>query len=301
MRHGIGITLAVVIILIIAGYFGYQYYAEQRLRSERISSLMKYANITDYDKAFLFDEKYSYLASDGKYNQSVLDFFSHWLLNNSLDYSQYLREQQRFERIHFLMKHVNTTDYDSALFFDNKYSYMANLNIYNQSVSEFFSYWLLNRSLAETCLEILGSVENANKYLSKLKSYATSYYSKDDLKLVLSIFTDKDEYSTSADRVINFTIIILSNSDLGNIPIDIFGFKSSYKGYIVNNRWVITSNLLPVDRLEVPVKKGLNINWFKIDIPCSPCYGVSLGLHNLTCAVKYNSLNLNVTKRLLLK
>lgn len=296
MRRGIGIALIIVIIiLIIAGYFGYQYYAEQRLRSERISSLMKYSNTTDYEKASLFDEKYSYLASDGKYNQSVLDFFLHWLANNSLDYTQYLREQQRFERINTLMKHANTTDYDSALLFDNKYSYMAGVNSYNQSVSEFFSHWLVNRSLAETCLEILESVENANKYLSKSNSYATSYYSKDDLTLVLSGFTDKDEYQLSKGEV-NFTIILLSSKNLGEVDIEIFGFKSRYRGYVVKNKWIDPSGVL-----SIHVTKGFNSKSFIIDVPCSPCYGVESGLNNLTCVIKYNSLNLNVTKTFLLK
>ncbi len=295
MRHVIGITLIIVIILIIAGYFGYKYYAEQRSRSERISSLMKYANTTDYVKASIFDEKYSYLASDGKYNQSVLSFFSHWLLNNSLDYSQYLREQQRFERISSLMEHVNMTDYDSALLFDNKYNYMADVNSYNQSVSEFFSYWLVNRSLAETCLEILGSVENANKYLSKLNSYATSYYSKDDLTLILSVFTDRDEYQLSNGDV-NFTIILLSSKNLGDVDIEIFGFKSRYRGYVVRNKWIDPSGVL-----RIHVAKGFNSKSFIIDVPCSPCYGVETGLNYLTCIIKYNSLNLNVTITFLLK
>ncbi|MEM2929675.1 MAG: hypothetical protein QW797_02300 [Thermoproteota archaeon] len=294
MQHGTGITLAIVIILIIAGYFGYQYYVEQRLRSERISSLMKYANTTDYDKASLFDEKYGYLASHGKYNQSVLDFFSHWLLNNSLDYDQYLREQRRFERIHSLMKHANTTDYNAALLFDDRYSYMANVNSYNQSVLEFFSYWLLDQSLAETCLEILETIEEANSYLSKLNSYATSYF-KDNLTLVLSVFTDRDEYLLSVGAV-NFTVIVLSNKDLGYVNITIFGFKSRYRGYVVNNKWIY-----PTGVLNILVARGFNSKSFNIDIPCSPCYGVESGLNNLTCVIKYGGLNLNATKAFLLK
>lgn len=295
MRHGTGITLAIVIILITAGYFGYQYYAEQRLRSERVSSLMKYANTTDYAKASLFDEKYSYLASDGKYNQSVLGFFSHWLLNNSLDYAQYLREQQRFERVHTLMKLANTTDYDSALLFDGKYSRMADGNSYNQSVSEFFSYWLVNRSLAETCLEIMGTVEGANKYLSQLNSYTTSLYSQEDLTVILSALTDREEYLLSKGEV-NFTIIVLSSQKLGSINIEIFGFKSRYRGYIMNNKWVDPSGVL-----QINVEKGFNSKSFVIDIPCSPCYGISSGLNNLSCVIRYNTLSLNVTKTFVLK
>lgn len=295
MQHGTGIMLAILIILIIAGYLGYQYYAEHLLRSERISSLMKYANTTDYYKASLFDEKYSHLASDGKYNQSVLSFFLHWLANNSLDYTQYLREQQRFERIHTLMKHANTTDYDNALLFDNKYSYMANVNSYNQSVSEFFSHWLVNRSLAETCLEILGSVENANKYLSKSNSYVTSYYSRDDLTLVLSVFTDRDEYQLTNDEV-NFTIILLSSKNLGEVNIEIFGFKNRYGGYVVKNKWIDPSGVL-----SIHVTKGFSSKSFIINVPCSPCYLVESGRNTLTCVIKHNTLNLNVTKTFLLK
>ena len=295
MRHGIGIASVFLIVLIIGGYFGYQFYAEHRSRSERISSLMKYANTTDYDKASLFDEKYSYLASDGKYNQSVLDFFLRWLSNNSLDYTQYLYERQRSERISSLMKYVDTSDYNKAFLFDEKYSHMANDNAYNQSVLEFFSYWLLNQSLAETCLEILGTVGEANNYLSKLDSYATSYCSKDNFTLVLSVSTDRDEYPLSIGEV-NFTVIILSNKDLGYVKIDIFGFKSRYGGYVVNNKWINNTSVL-----KIPVGKGFNSKSFSIDVPCSPCYGVASGLNSLTCVIKYNSLNLNVTKTFLLK
>ena len=295
MRHGTIVTLAIVTILVTAGYFGYQYYAEQRLRSERISSLMKYANTTDYAKASLFDEKYGYLASDGEYNRSVLGFFSHWLLNNSLDYTQYLREQQRFERISFLMERVDAADYGSALLFDDKYSHMADGNSYNQSVLEFFSYWLVNRSLAETCLEIIGAVESANKYLSKLNSYTTSIYSQEDLTIVLSALTDREEYQLSKGEV-NFTIIVLSSQKLGRINIEIFGFKSRYRGYVVNNKWIDPSGVL-----QVNVEKGFNSKSFSIDIPCSPCYGISSGLNNLSCVVRYNTLSLNVTKTFVLK
>jgi len=232
MRHGIGIASVFLIVLIIGGYFGYQFYAEYRSRSERISLLMKYANTTDYDRAFLFDEKYSHMANENAYNQSVLEFFSHWFLS---------------------------------------------------------------QSLAETCLEILGTVGEANSYLSKLDSYVTSYCSKDNLTLVLSVSTDRDEYPLSTGEV-NFTVIILSNRDLGYVNIDIFGFKSRYRGYVVNNKWINNTSVL-----KIPVGKGFNSKSFSIEVPCSPCYGVASGLNNLTCVIKYNGLSLNVTKTFLLR
>lgn len=45
---------------------------------------MKYVNTTDYTTASSFDEKYNYLAVNGKYNESVLEFFSYWCSNSSL-------------------------------------------------------------------------------------------------------------------------------------------------------------------------------------------------------------------------
>lgn len=231
MRYGI--MLIVVIVLIIGGYFGYQY-------------------------------------------------------------AQYLYEQQGFERVSSLMKYANTTDYNKAFLFDSKYSHMSTKNSYNQSVLEFFSYWFLNQSLAETCLEILGSIEEANRYLSRLDAYVVNYGSKDNLTLVLSALTDKNEYSAGDE--INYTIIVLSNSDLGKVPITIFGFKNRYGAYKVDNKWIKGTNLI-----EINVKTGLNVESFSIDIPCSPCYGVDLGLHNLTCVIRYNGLNVNVTKILTLR
>ncbi|MEM2088946.1 MAG: hypothetical protein QXF52_09825 [Thermoproteota archaeon] len=220
------IAAPVIIVLIIGGYLGYQQYAEDHSRSERISSLMEYVNTTDYTKASLFDEKYNYLAVEEKYNQSVLDFFS---------------------------------------------------------------YWFLNQSLAETSLEILRSIDEANRYLSRLDVYVVNYGSKDNLTLVLSALTDKNEYSAGDE--INYTIIVLSNSDLGKVPITIFGFKNRYGAYKVDNKWIKGTSLI-----EINVKTGLNVESFSIDIPCSPCYGVDPGLHNLTCVIRYNGLNVNVTK-----
>jgi hypothetical protein len=149
--------------------------------------------------------------------------------------------------------------------------------------------------LAEACLEILETIEDANNYFSKLNSYASNYFSKDNLTLVLSVFTDRDEYLSSTGEV-NFTVIVLSNKDLGYVNITIFGFKSRYRGYIVNNKWID-----PTGVLSIPVARGFNSRSFNIDIPCSPCYGVESGLNTLTCIIKYDGLNLNVTKTFLLK
>ncbi|MEM2940461.1 MAG: hypothetical protein QW304_02795 [Thermoproteota archaeon] len=297
--------LVIIIVLIIGGYFGYQYYAEYRSRSDRISSLMKYANITDYDKAASFDKKYNYLAIKGEYNETVLIFFSYWYSNSSLaDYylnnfksiQEAIKHLLRFTRLLSLMRCFNTTDYAKVSVFYDKYSYLVTESC-NESFSEFFSYWCLNNTLADLSLEILGSIQEVNQYLSRLSHYVVNYGSKDNLTLILSASTDKDEYSTSDDKAINFTIIVLSNSDLGNIPVTIFGFKNRYGRYVVNNRWINYTGVL-----EITVNKGLNIKSLSIDIPaCSACTGVSAGLHNLTCVIIYNSLNVNVTKYLVLR
>jgi hypothetical protein len=192
------------------------------------------------------------------------------------------------------MRYANITDYDKASSFDKKYTYLAINGGYNETVLEFFSYWCLNNTFADLSLEILGNVQDANRYLSRLNSYAVNYSSKDNLTLVLSALTDKNEYS--AGDKINYTIIVLSNGNLGRVPINIFGFKNRYGVYKVNNKWIKGT-----DVIEINVGRGLTMESCSIDIPCSPMYGVNPGLHNLTCVIRYNGLNVNVTKYLVLR
>ncbi|MGQ9479494.1 MAG: hypothetical protein ACUVQ0_05740 [Thermoproteota archaeon] len=208
----------------------------------------------------------------------------------------------RSERIISLMDYANITDVRIAELFDEKYGYMAVNGKYNLTLLEFFSHWLLNDTLADTCISILKDVQEVNRYLSSLESYAVNYGFRENLTLVLSARIDRREYYDN--DVIILTINVLSNKDLGRVPLDIFGFKSYYKhrGYIVNNKWIIVSNKMTEDSLEIQVNKGLNTVSFKVDVPsCSPCYGISSGLHNLTSVIRYNDMSISVMNNLILR
>lgn len=303
--------LLIVIVTLISAFSAYQYYknhlSEDALRSERISLLMN-LNLTNLETAILFDDKYSYMAVDGSYNQTVLEFFSYWCLNQSLAeeclntfknvwkanncFSEYYR---RSKRILFLIEYANATE-SEAESFDREYSYLAAGNEYNQTVLEFFNYWRVNSSLASLCLSILQDIKEANSYLSGLERVNTNFLSREDLKLILTVYTDKEEYVLTEDEDVKLTATLLSNKDLGDVTVEIFGFKSRYRGYIVNNKWID-----PTGVLKIPVQRGFNSKTFNIDIPCSPCYGIQSGLNNLTCVVKYCNLSLSVTKSFLLK
>ena len=308
------VVLIVVILVVASAFYAYQNYnraSEEALRSERVS-LLTSLNLTDYETATLFDNKYNYLASDGSYNQTVLEFFRYWCLNQSLaeEYfttfknleetnsrlSEYYTEYYaRPKRISYLMEHANTTELEATMF-DNEFKYLATGNEYNQTVLEFFRYWRVNSSLASLSLSILQDVKGANNYLSKLEKAVVNFFSGDNLTIILSMFTDKEEYVIGGDKYVNLTIIILSSKNLGNVAIDVFGFKSPIKGYVVKNIWIFGTHVK-----QIPVNKGLNLESFPVEIPCSPCYRISSGLNNLTFVIKYGNLTLSVTKTFMLK
>jgi len=297
--------LIVIVLVLISAFSAYQYYSyvtQETLRSERISLLMG-LNLTDRDTAILFDNKYNYMADDGSYNQTVLEFFSYWCVNQSLaeeclstlksieKANYYLSEYYaRSKRVLFLIEHAGATE-SQAMSFDMEYSYLAAGEEYNQSVLEFFNYWRLNSSLASNCLKILKNVDETNNYLSRIKNSAVRLFSEENLTLILSACTDKEEYTIGKDWKVNFTITVLSNKNLGEVNVDIFGFASPYKGYVVRNKWIDPSGVL-----KILVREGLNSKVFLIDIPCSPCYGLQSGYNSLTCVIKYAGLSLNVTK-----
>ncbi|MEM1547415.1 MAG: hypothetical protein QXN75_00095 [Thermoproteota archaeon] len=305
------IILIIAVIALISAFSTYQYYfnrtTEDTLRSERISLLMS-LNLTDYETAILFDNKYSHLAINGNYNQTILEFFQYWCLNQSLaeeclntlknlkETNNYLSEYYtKPKRISFLIEHAGATELE-AMMFDNEFNYLAMDSEYNHTVLEFFQYWRANSSLASFCLSILQNVKEANKYLSGLEKAVTNFFSGDDLTIILSIFTDKDEYVAKVDKNVNLTVLILSNKNLGNVAIDILGFKSRFNKYVVNNKWIFNT---PV--WQIPINRGLNTESISIDIPCSPCYGIQSGLNNLTCRIKYDNLSLSVTKTFMFK
>ncbi|MEM1557024.1 MAG: hypothetical protein QXR44_00785 [Thermoproteota archaeon] len=304
------IIVIAIILALISAFSAYQYYnrtAEDALRSKRISLLIS-LNLTDYKTVVSFDNKYNYLAIDNEYNRTVLEFFKYWCLNQSLaeeylntfknieEANDYLSEYYaKPKRLSFLIKHANATELE-AMLFDKEYNYLATGNEYNRTVLEFFKYWRANSSLASLCLNILQDVKETNNYLSGLERAVINLFSGEDLSLILSVCTDKDEYLLTGDEKVRLTIILLSNRDLGDVAIDIFGFKSRYRGYVVNNKWID-----PTGILKIPVRRGLNSKTFNIEVPCSPCYVIQSGLNNLTCVIKYNSLRLSVTKTFLLK
>ncbi|MBO3799787.1 MAG: hypothetical protein FGF52_01860 [Candidatus Brockarchaeota archaeon] len=305
------IILIIVIIALISAFSTYQYYfnrtGEDTSRSERISLLMS-LNLTDYETAILFDNKYSHLAANGKYNTTVLEFFQYWCLNQSLaeEYLTIFKDlkeanaclseyYEKPKRISFLIEHANATELE-AIVFDNEFNYLAMGSEYNHTVLEFFQHWRTNSSLAFSCLSILQNIEEANKYLSGLEKAATNIFSRDDLTIILSIFTDKEEYVANVDKNVNLTILILSNKNLENVAIDISGFKNRFNKHVVNNKWIFNTQVW-----QVSVNRGLNTESINIDIPCSPCYGIQSGLNNLTCRIKYDNLSLSVTKTFMFK
>jgi hypothetical protein len=304
------VVLIIVILVIASAFFVYQNYnraSEEALRSERVSLLMS-LNLTDYETATLFDDKYNYLAGDGSYNQTVLEFFQYWCLNQSLAEEYFITFKNleeannglseyyaRPKRISYLMEHANATWLEASMF-DNEFKQLATGNEYNQTVLEFFQYWRANSSLASLSLRILQDVKKTNEYLSRLEKAVVNFFSGDNLTIILSMLTDKEEYVMGSDKYVNLTIIILSNKGLGNVAIEIFGFKSPIKGYVVNNKWVFNKQ-----EWQIPVNEGLNLESFNIYIPCSPCYRISSGLNNLTFVMKYYSLSLSVTKTFILK
>ncbi|MBO3769981.1 MAG: hypothetical protein QXS51_03500 [Thermoproteota archaeon] len=303
--------LLIAIITLISAFSVYRYYNNNHpqdvSRSERISLLMS-LNLTDRETAILFDDKYSYMAVNGSYNQTVLEFFSYWCLNQSLAeeclnafknvweanncLSKYY---ERPKRILFLIEHANATE-SEAEFFDREYSYLATGTEYNQTVLKFFNYWRVNNSLASLSLSILQDIEETNSYLSQIEGVNKNFLSKEDLTLILAIYTDKEEYSLTKGEELKLTVTLLSSKNLGDVNIEIFGFKSRHRGYVVNNKWID-----PRGVLKIPVQRGFNSKTFSIDIPCSPCYGIQSGLNNLTCVIKYGNLSLSVTKSFLLK
>lgn len=237
MQHSVIVTI-VIILLVIGGVFlGYQYYAryvKDCARSERVLSLARYVNTTDYSKAFLFHDKYSYLAINGKYNQNVL---------------------------------------------------------------EFFSYWCVNTTLAEICLDIMGNIQNANEYLSKYHLAAVNYIRSSNLTLVLSLYTDKNEYIGGENM--NLTILILSDKPLGKVSANIYGFNSRYGGHYLVNRYINYT-----DMIEFNVLEKIFIKSFQIYVPsCSPCTGVYPGLHYIVCTIviKNSNVSLTAVKHLMLK
>lgn len=201
----------------------------------------------------------------------------------------------RFERISLLMS-LNLTDYETAALFDDKYNYMADDGSYNRTVLEFFNYWRANSSLASLCLNILQNIKDANRYLSGIEKAAINLFSREGLALVLSVYTDKEEYVLTGGEEVKLTICVLSNKYLGDVDIEIFGFKSPYRGYAVKNRNIDSTGVL-----KIIIRKGFNSETFSIGIPCSPCYGIQGGLNNLTCVIKYTNLSLSATKTFLLK
>jgi hypothetical protein len=308
------VVLIIVILVIASAFFVYQNYnraSEEALRSERVSLLMS-LNLTDYETATLFDDKYNYLAGDGNYNQTVLEFFRYWCLNQSLaeEYlvtfknleeanghlSEYYTEYYaKPKRISCLIEHANATELEATMF-DNEFKYLATGNEYNQTVLEFFRYWCANSSLASLSLSIIQDVKKTNNYLSKLEKAAVNFFSGDNLTVILSMSMDKEEYVIGGDKYFNLTIIILSSKNLDNVAVDVFGFKSPTKGYVVKNIWIFGTRVK-----QILVNKGLNLESFNADIPCSPCYGISSGLNNLTFIIKYDHLTLSVTKTFMLK
>ncbi|MDW8034723.1 MAG: hypothetical protein RMI79_07345 [Nitrososphaerota archaeon] len=202
----------------------------------------------------------------------------------------------RSKRTSFLIKYAGATE-SEAISFDREYSHLAQGTEYNQTILEFFYYWRMNSSLASACLRILKDVGRANSYLSRVKNTAVNFLSINNLTLVLSVHMDKEEYVINENKKLNLTIAIVSDRDLGEIGVEIFGFKSPYRGYVVKNKWINGT-----DALKIAVQKGLNLKTFSdIDIPCSPCYGIKSGLNNITCVIKFNNLSLSVTKTFLLK
>lgn len=205
-------------------------------------------------------------------------------------------EMLKSRRISFLIKNANATKSEAELF-DEEYSYLAQGKEYNQTVLNFFHYWRINSSLASTCLSILKDVSKTNIFLSEAEKVAINFISKDDLTLVLSLYTNKEEYIMNEDKTFDLKITVLSSKDLGEVIIEIFGFKSPYRGYVVKNKWINGT-----DVLKTTIQKGLNLKVFKdIDIPCSPCYGIKSGLNNITCVIKLNNLSLSTTRSFLFK
>ncbi|MGQ9596183.1 MAG: hypothetical protein ACUVQY_02815 [Thermoproteota archaeon] len=264
---------------------------------------MKYVNTTDYTTASSFDEKYNYLAVNGKYNESILEFFSYWCSNSSLaDYclSVFKSVQEtnkyllRMERILSLMKYLNATDYAKVSIFYDNYGHL--IEGHNQSVSEFFSYWCSNSSLADIIMSILGSFQEANSYICEYSSAAFSYSKVENTKIVLLLQTDDEEYVQG--EKMNLTIVILSSEPLGKILVNIFGFRTRYGGYYLTNRDFNYTGIL-----EFNIMDKIFVKSFKnIYVPsCSPCTGVYPGIHTITCIIKYNNLSMHVTKSFMLK
>ncbi|MBO3809172.1 MAG: hypothetical protein FGF50_06205 [Candidatus Brockarchaeota archaeon] len=212
-------------------------------------------------------------------------------------YVQYTKDRARSERIFSLMKHVNTMDSSKASSFDDKYNYLTVNGKYNQSVLEFFSYWCLNTTRAEIYLDVLGSIQNANEYLSRYCSAAINYIKMSNLTLVLSLYIDKDEYVGGENM--NLTILILSSEPLGRVSADIRGFNNRYGGHYLVNRYINHTGIIEFDVFEKAFVKS-----FQIYVPsCSPCTGVYPGLHYIVCtiAIKNSNISLSTVKCFTLK